>query len=389
MWLGNAAALLFLFLLVFHRLVNVVECFVNHGRLGSVTRPDLSMSFKLRPSEVSPGDYVAPKFHVFGSLFDSNTPHIIYPGPAEADTLVVLVSGTGITPSISENFLSSVSSAHSFPVIGISYIFGPYADTQRNEVIRNRANGNLSMEQEYLENYHNDVLYSGNKSGLVDVPQGSGLISRLSCLLSHLASQRPEEEGWSKFTTEQGLPRWEKLLLVGYSQGAGHLLYLATIEKCRGLILISGPQEIAHTGADTKGWMGNKDIYKTRNIVAFKHARDETGHLMHDNWLCIDPLRLNEEGRCDEEVQEKLGDSAVSMEVTRLGVGGRCFHVDVEPNPDNPYPRPFHCSMMCDISLPDGPPGLDPPKLYFHTLFPFMIEKALSSPIDALPSSRL
>ena len=259
--------------------------------------------FEVRPSDVSPDD-IAPELQVFGGTYDTNVPHIVYPA-INTETLIVLVSGTGAT-SASGSFLSSVNETHKLPVIGLSYIFGPFTDAHRNEMIKNGPNGrDPRVQQEILRGYHEDVLFGGNKSGLVDIPYNSSLTTRFLNLLLYLIRERPAEEGWIKFLTEESLPFWERILFVGYSQGAGHLLYLATRERFRGLILISGSQEIVPEDCEGTSWM-EEAVYRTSNMFAFKHEREENGALMDLNWRSIKPLRLSKEEYAHTREQEKL-----------------------------------------------------------------------------------
>ena len=341
----------------------------------------------------------APRYKVFGRDHDSNTPSVVYPG--SGDHLVVLISGTGASPSDSELFLSAVNDEHNFPVIGLSYCFAPQTDVQRNELILKHTERLCDtpdqinkQAQGLLQNHHDLVNWGeGPETEIEGLDLGTrsptqALVHRLESLLLYLHDNRSEEEGWSKFIdTSMGNSRlaFEKFIMVGYSQGAGHLLSMArTRYHFRGLVLISGTQEIVLEDADDP-WMSwtPGEEYKSPNIVAFKHAREEGGQLMDRNWACIPSLGLKR-GVAKEELVEVAGSrTAASMHVTRLtgSNGGRSFHVHEEPSPNKPASRPYHCSMLIDAYTPDAP-GLNPPKLYYHTLFPFMIRAVLSYPAD-------
>lgn len=382
---------------------------------------------------------MAPKYQVFGKEYDSNAPSVLYPGTGEY--LVLLLSGTGAPPAASDHFMSSVNEEHLFPVIGLSYCFTPQTDVQRNEAIvkhwKERSPENLvrHMTSESLSKHHLQAFEGGESAeddatlpgvGRPARSSKQGIRHRLHSLLQYLIASRSEEEGWSRFYAGNHM-RWDKVILVGYSQGAGHMLHMATKTRCRGLVLISGTQEIVPDyggeerveGRDDVGdhkgpWMNDNPDYDTPNVVAFKHAKEEGGALMDRNWECIPPLGLKDGVQKEDTVEVSGGgetadlpprkkakdgsEGRASIRVTRLtgSKGGRCFHVHEEPSPHAPSSRPYHVSMMIDAGSPDQP-GLRPPKLYYHTLYPFMISTVLSFPDgyeeegkkDPAPSSKL
>lgn len=154
--------------------------------------------------------------------------HLASPGKGASGkaTLVVHLSGTGGTPASARPYLEAFISA-GLPVISLAY---PNA----------RSLGSLCGND--LEAYglaREEICFGTDASSLVTVGPADSITRRLEKTLSYLAQNYPQE-GWEDFLF-QGSVRWEKILVSGFSQGAGHALYLARTLSLKGVIMLGGP----------------------------------------------------------------------------------------------------------------------------------------------------
>jgi hypothetical protein len=89
---------------------------------------------------------------------------------------------------------------------------------------------------------------------------------------------------------------WHKIVLVGHSQGSGHVAYLAQTQYCHRAVMISGPQEGSslrngislsndtHMTVNRLHWLHKS--FLTTNIYCFKHSQEEgTSDLILQCWL--------------------------------------------------------------------------------------------------------
>lgn len=270
------------------------------------------MVISVKPSDANPTVQTCPSFSV-----DADThPSLVYPSSSSPITEVcqVFCGGTGNVP-LDSAFINSFASVSS-PTIFLSYVFGVYADKQRNALCVQHAERDNRDEQDMLAEYHKDVLFGGSNSGLVDIAPCNSLIGRLTALIDFLERTRPPAEQWSRFLYDDGdndhdmddvslsslglsFKRLKLHLFAfsGYSQGSGHVCYLAKHHKLAAATFISGPQELVSMTKDNNvdSWL--RGSYKTQHLLAFKHLNEEgTDDLIYENWQLIGPLRISADG---------------------------------------------------------------------------------------------
>ena len=314
--------------------------------------------------------------------FDYNAPHVVYPPSALESTgssgvLPVCVFGTGTRPDQSSIYLRCLHElAPGVPTIGLCYKFGPIPDVKRNKLIFDMVAGDETELQKRIEFYHEDILFGGSKCGLdfINVSKEDSIINRLTALVTHLERTRPKEEGWDRFFKEATESvDLSKIMFTGYSQGAGHLCYLAKTKVLGGLIMVSGPQDpIPSQGSGVTSWLNGAN-FATRNMVAWKHAREETGAIMDQCWRLIEPLGLEEGADSRDSVDCMVNQESVSLEK----IGDRCFHVDLDPKAGfTGNDRPCHCSTLIDAATPVTADGGE--SVYSLSIYPLTIKLCLA-----------
>lgn len=304
---------------------------------------------RVLPSEANKMLKVPPPVNRGSVLIDRNSAHLVGPVPKAiqhaSGICHIYLCGTGCTPTengTSSWFLSS-SWEQQIPTIALSYCWGNISDSERNATCASKGG------QERIENYHRDVLFGGNTSGLIDVTVCNSVCERLKSLLLHLTRTRDPSEGWSHFlnlsTDEAGdIINWDKFIFSGHSQGSGHVCYLAKYKRLAAAVFISGPQELVVLDSSEPTWMQKEDgAFATKEMFAFAHENEElTSALIRQNWQVISPLRYN----------SSTGSSTFRAPISPGN--SRTFSTNIIPDPacGSFGGRPNHNSTVGDANTP-------------------------------------
>ena len=276
---------------------------------------------------------------------DTDSPHLLCsPDASRArGVLHVFLCGTGCTPTETPcTFYLSASLAQGLHTIALSYLWGNLSDSERNAACL--AQG----RQAQLVAFHNDVVFGGNASGLVDCQGGNSVCERLADLLLFLVKSRQDEEGWEKFL-ENGEPKWEKIVFSGHSQGSGHVCLLAKHKRLAAAIFISGPQELMPEDEEEESWLSGP--FATSQLFAFAHDAEElTASLIRSCWAAIEPLHFSPALGSASHLAPFPSPSSSPADAT----GRRTFSSSVLPDPARGDfgGRPNHNSTISDANTP-------------------------------------
>lgn len=189
-----------------------------------------------------------------------NAPHYSYvvPDDNRRGQLLVFLAGTGGEPKDYRKFIR-LAAEKGYHAIGLMYPNEPavnqFCATSGDVTAHSRAR---------LE-----IIDGADRHPNVSVNTSNSIIHRLTALLQHLHQNHPEEQ-WSQFLAN-GQPAWEKLLIAGHSQGAGHAAVMGKHYPLRRVILFSGMDYL--TNGQIPDWVANT----TRNNIyyALHHEKDE------------------------------------------------------------------------------------------------------------------
>jgi hypothetical protein len=107
------------------------------------------------------------------------------------------------------------------------------------------TSGDAVCSAGFLEEAHNGNPVSPD----IDIGPSDGIEDRLLTLLQHLEAVHPGQ-GWDGFV-EAGAVRWDKVILGGWSKGAPHALYAASVTPVAGLLLVSSPNDPIPGGVES------------------------------------------------------------------------------------------------------------------------------------------
>lgn len=269
-------------------------------------------------------------------------PHLVtaQPTKSETDVLRVFLPGTGSQPGASTYLLRSIAECNR-PTIGLSYSFLPFADATRNELCFNDSGANESAHVDCLARQHSDCIW-GSEPGYHGlwpaVAEQDSVVGRLRLLLAYLDAQYPEED-WARFL-DGTAPRWDRIMMSGHSQGAGHTGYLAQTTPLAAAVLISGPQDECIDCADGPDNLWLAQPWATTRVTAAANILESASDVIQLNWVrMVGTLGW----------PEKPTDVGESASVTPpYGAALSAAPYD----PQYTGPRPYHCSMAGDGVIP-------------------------------------
>lgn len=134
--------------------------------------------------------------------------------------------------------------------------------------------------------FREEINSGAQVSELVEVDHPNSIEYRLEAALRYQALQQPEH--FAQFVNEDG-PVWNKIVVVGHSQGSGHAGYLAKKHPMQGVILLAGPQDT--TDAGPASWLSAPSATDPKKYLAFLHKNDFFGSELQLN--AVRTLREN------------------------------------------------------------------------------------------------
>lgn len=147
------------------------------------------------------------------------------PRVASRGQLVVFLPGTNSSASGYQTLLKEVLA------LGYHAVSLDYPNTTEMAVLT-QGKGTL------FGPLREEVITGADVSPLVTVTPANGIENRLAKLLSYLAAAFPSEQ-WEQYLST-GAVLWSKVVVAGYSQGAGHALYLARLHAVERVVMFSG-----------------------------------------------------------------------------------------------------------------------------------------------------
>ena len=211
----------------------------------------------VRPSAADPG---------IARFDDPNV--VIAEGAADRGApLLVFLPGTDGRP---ENLvpLLRVAAAQGYRVIGLSYDDVPAVDQRCPD----------DPDPECAARFRAARLF-GTPGGPVANPPAEAIVARLAALLRLLARERPGD-GWQTYLDGDGAPRWPRIALGGFSQGAGMAAFLAKRVAVQRVVLFSSPWDTTGTPRRPAPWLAAPSATPPERWWAERHRRERTTGLL-------------------------------------------------------------------------------------------------------------
>lgn len=218
---------------------------------------------------VGPQPPPVTKFSVKPSLTDAaittfDSDHTVYidPNAAKKNELVLYLPGTNGKTANTSGFCGTAAR------LGFHVVSLMYPDSIPATIARNNPDPNAFL------NFRLEIIEGGDRSKYLEVDRANSIENRLVKLLAYLAKERPTE-GWGQFL--QGAnPNWEKIVVSGGSQGAGHACLIAIRHRVAGAVLFGGPKDFSRALNQPAAWY-TKPKTPTDRIFTFNHKQDKQG----------------------------------------------------------------------------------------------------------------
>lgn len=189
-------------------------------------------------------------------------PHIVLRDMAARPLrrLFLMIVGTG--GNAKDNYsIDSFAAAKGYHVLSLDY---------PNNVITTTCSN--SDDSTCFDRFRQEIVFGTPVSPLVDVDSANSIYNRLVALLKYLSVQYPRQ-GWDAFI-RNGQIQWNKVVVAGHSQGAGHAAYIAKKFAVQKVLMLAGPQDYLALFHRPAGWQTSHSKTPVNRFYAFLHAED-------------------------------------------------------------------------------------------------------------------
>ncbi len=189
--------------------------------------------------------------------------HVVYfTNKNDNKKLLLFIGGTG-SKAINYDAILSFAAEKGYHVIGLSYLnFVSAMDVAS-------LPDSLAFDK-----YRQEICFGTPLSDTVHVDSLNSIVTRATKLIKYLAEKFPTEN-WEEFLIDSTKINWEKLVIAGHSQGAGHSCYISKFKRVHKAIMFSGPNDFSTFYNKPANWLSKKGVTKTENLFAYLSANDE------------------------------------------------------------------------------------------------------------------
>lgn len=123
-----------------------------------------------------------------------------------------------------------------------------------------------------FDHYRDAIVTGAPVSNRIHVSVTNSILNRFQKLLAYLVKQDPKG-GWDQFFRD-GKPVWNRIIVAGHSQGAGHAAYIGKMFDVDRVIIFSGPQDYLDDLHEPAPWEGEKSATPPSRFFAFLSQND-------------------------------------------------------------------------------------------------------------------
>ncbi len=186
-------------------------------------------------------------------------PYVIYHATQnQKNKLLVFLPGTyGI--SVGYTTFMEHAASNGFDVIGLNY--------PNSISMAELCNGTTDLKCH--EKGRKEIILGEDLHHELEINFTNSIHNRIDKLLDYLVKNRTNEN-WSTYYINKGVI-WDKILVSGHSQGAGHAALLSKLHKVDRAILFAGMDFDAGT---VSSWQSENGETDPENLYGFTHLRD-------------------------------------------------------------------------------------------------------------------
>lgn len=268
--------------------------------------------------------------------------------------LFVFLPGTG--SNVQDNYLHGILDAiadlDEIHILGLNPVSTPFSVGQGNDLCAEEMNGSACIDA-----IHESVVFGSRTSKLWNVPFEHSIEARLLHALQSLHAKHPLA-GWDAFFTRESDTSftilYEKIIVGGHSQGAGHAAYLASRRRLKRVVLLSGPQDCCSEDSFL-----SLEWYTSRSQLSLLyHKLEDSANIIEGN---LPYLQVTVAAWFEADL---IINREVTVFVSTLPPSSSCAG----------FPRSFHASTAVDACLPASANGNENA---YHDLFQYIVDPEL------------
>lgn len=178
--------------------------------------------------------------------------------------LFLTIQGTG-APTTGLTVVQEEAAKLGYQVIAVAY---------PNQVITTVCR--TSHDVNCFDNFRKEIMWGIDVSPQVAVTPGSSLMSRIVAHVRSLAANSGTRARFQCFLTENNFITWNRLTVMGHSQGSGHAAYLGKLRPLNAVIMAAGPQD-AFADGSIAPWIQLEGQTPRENHFGLLHQNDYFG----------------------------------------------------------------------------------------------------------------
>ncbi|MDQ3535574.1 MAG: DUF3089 domain-containing protein [Bacteroidota bacterium] len=195
------------------------------------------------------------------SLTD-NSHYVVRNSKTHLNKLLLFIGGSFSSPN-DYSFICEHAASIGLDVISISYPNGiPAAFLASNS------------DQFIFDNYRDEICLGNQVSNEVSVNNLNSIITRATKLIQYLKNTYPDQN-WGQYLTSLNNLQWDKIIIAGHSQGAGHACYLGKKRLADRVVMFSGPNDYSTHYNSPANWVLVSGLTPLSKQYALLHTQDE------------------------------------------------------------------------------------------------------------------
>jgi hypothetical protein len=207
-------------------------------------------------------DLVEP-VEIDGNYSSSDESHyIVRNSKIHLNKLLLFLGGSYSVPKDYKTFVNHAASI-GFDTVSLSY---------SNKVAT--APLGSSSDKFIFDNYRDEISFGNPVSDVVLVDKLNSINTRTIKLLQYLKTKY-SNQNWDQYLTDQNTLKWDKIVVVGHSQGSGHACYLGKKNLVDRVIMFSGPNDYSSYYSAAANWLSLAGKTPLNKQYSLLHIRDE------------------------------------------------------------------------------------------------------------------
>lgn len=214
----------------------------------------------------SPGENVSilvePRLTDTEYSSEDKSHYVVRNSKTHLNKLMLFVGGSFSSPN-DYTFICEHAASIGLDVISISYA--------NNITAVSLASSTDSL---IFDKYRDEINFGNQVSDEVSVDELNSINTRAIKLIQYLTSTYPEQD-WGQYITTSNNLNWEKIVIAGHSQGAGHACYLGKKRSAERVVMFSGPNDFSTHFNSPANWLTEDGLTDISKQYALLHVNDE------------------------------------------------------------------------------------------------------------------